>query len=112
MAGFGTQQASYPNGTGALSLGVKWPRREAIHSPPSSAEVKNTWSCASTPSYVYKVWCLIEHGQLYIYLMLTNLLCNTLIPHTCTVSSFIGGHLFSQVIPDMGSENLSSQMIP
>jgi len=25
---------------GALSLGVKWPRREADHSPPSSAEVK------------------------------------------------------------------------
>jgi hypothetical protein len=26
---------------GALSLGVKWPRREADHSSPSSAEVKN-----------------------------------------------------------------------
>jgi hypothetical protein len=25
---------------GALSLGVKWPGREADHSPPSSAEVK------------------------------------------------------------------------
>jgi hypothetical protein len=25
---------------GALSLGVKWPVREAYHSPPSSAEVK------------------------------------------------------------------------
>jgi len=29
---------------GALSLGLKRPRREADHSPPSSAEVKNVWS--------------------------------------------------------------------
>jgi hypothetical protein len=37
---------------GALSLGVKRPGREANHSPPSSAEVKNAWSCTSTsPSW-------------------------------------------------------------
>jgi hypothetical protein len=29
-----------PSLQGALSLGVKWPGREADHSPPSSAEVK------------------------------------------------------------------------
>jgi hypothetical protein len=34
---------------GALSLGIKRPGREADHSPPSSAEVKNTWSFTSTP---------------------------------------------------------------
>jgi hypothetical protein len=34
---------------GALSLGVKRPGREADHSPPSSAEVKNAWSYTSTP---------------------------------------------------------------
>jgi hypothetical protein len=34
---------------GALSLGVKRPGREADHSPPPSAEVKNTWSYTSTP---------------------------------------------------------------
>jgi hypothetical protein len=34
---------------GALFLGVKWPGREADHSPPSSAEVKNAWSHTSTP---------------------------------------------------------------
>jgi len=32
----------------ALSLGVKWPLREADHSPPSSAEIKNAWSYPST----------------------------------------------------------------
>jgi hypothetical protein len=34
---------------GALSLGIKLPGREANHSPPSSAEVKNAWSYISTP---------------------------------------------------------------
>jgi len=35
---------------GTLSLGVKWPRREADHSPPSGAEVKNAWSYTTTPA--------------------------------------------------------------
>jgi len=39
--GYGAQPASYPTDPGALSLGVKWPGREAYHSQPSSAEVKN-----------------------------------------------------------------------
>jgi hypothetical protein len=38
----------YPMGTGALTPGVKRPEREAKHSPPSSAEVKNAWSYTST----------------------------------------------------------------
>jgi len=29
--------------------GVKWPRCEADHSPPFSAEFKNAWSYTSTP---------------------------------------------------------------
>jgi len=29
--------------------GGKRPRREVGHSPPSVAEVKNKWSCTSTP---------------------------------------------------------------
>jgi hypothetical protein len=33
----------------ALSLWVKRPGREADHSPPSSAEVKNAWSYTSSP---------------------------------------------------------------
>jgi hypothetical protein len=35
--------------SGALSIGVKRPGREADHSPPSSAEVKNAWNYTSTP---------------------------------------------------------------
>jgi hypothetical protein len=39
--GSGAHPASYPMVPGALSLGVKRPGREADHSPPFSAEVKN-----------------------------------------------------------------------
>jgi hypothetical protein len=46
---------------GALSLGVKRPEREGDHSPPSSAEVKNSWSYTSTPQYVFMEWCLVKH---------------------------------------------------
>jgi hypothetical protein len=41
---------------GALSLGVKQPGRQADHSPPSSAEVKNAWSyTATTPICLHGV---------------------------------------------------------
>jgi hypothetical protein len=46
---------------GTVSLGVKRPRREAEHSPPSSTEVKYAWSYTSTPPYVFMSWCLIKH---------------------------------------------------
>jgi hypothetical protein len=38
---------------GALSPEVKRPGREADHSPPTSAEVKNSWIYTSTPLYVF-----------------------------------------------------------
>jgi hypothetical protein len=38
---------------GALSPGVKWPRREADHSPPTRAEVKKMWIYTSTPPYAF-----------------------------------------------------------
>jgi hypothetical protein len=38
--GSGAHPASYPMGTRGSSLGIKRPEREADHSPPSSAEVK------------------------------------------------------------------------
>jgi hypothetical protein len=45
----GATQPSIQWVPGALSLGVKRPESEADHSPASSAEVKNAWSCTSTP---------------------------------------------------------------
>jgi hypothetical protein len=46
---------------GALTLEVKRPGREADHSPPSSAEVKNAWVYTTTPPYFFKAWCLVKH---------------------------------------------------
>jgi len=46
--------------SGALSLGLKRPWREADHLPPSSAEVRNTCSYTSTPQYALKAWCLVR----------------------------------------------------
>jgi len=53
---------------GDLSLGIKRPGYEADHSPPSSAEVKNAWSCISTSQYALMAWCSIkaqgyQHGR-------------------------------------------------
>jgi hypothetical protein len=42
-------------GTGALSPGVKRQGREALHSPPASAEVKKMWIYTSTPPYAFMV---------------------------------------------------------
>jgi hypothetical protein len=38
---------------GAFTLGVKRPKREADHSPATSAEVKNTWIYMSTSPYTF-----------------------------------------------------------
>jgi len=38
---------------GSLSMGVNGQGREADHSPPSSAEVKNAWSYTSNPQHVF-----------------------------------------------------------
>jgi hypothetical protein len=43
-----------------LSPGINRPGRETDHSPPSSAEIKNVWSCTFTPQYVFTAWCLIK----------------------------------------------------
>jgi hypothetical protein len=56
--------ASYPVGNGSSFAGgggVKRPVRKADHSPPSSAEVKNTRSYTSSTAYSLMVWCLVKH---------------------------------------------------
>jgi hypothetical protein len=45
---------------GALSPGVKRPRREADHSPPASAEVKKMLIYTSTPPYAFIAQCFIR----------------------------------------------------
>jgi hypothetical protein len=48
---------------GTFTPGVELLGREAGH---SSAEVKNAWSYASIPRYVFMSWCLIN--QIYIFM--------------------------------------------
>jgi hypothetical protein len=42
--------------------GNKAARTEADHSPPSSAEVKNEWSCATLLQYIFKARPIIKQG--------------------------------------------------
>jgi hypothetical protein len=51
---------SYPVGTGGSFPGVKRPGREADHSPPASAEVKEMWIYTSIPPYAFMTYCLIS----------------------------------------------------
>jgi len=54
---------------GTLSPGVKRSGRNADHSPPSSAVVKNAWSFISTNQYALMAWCSVKaKGQLYLLL--------------------------------------------
>jgi hypothetical protein len=49
QTGSGAHPASYPMGTrSSFTGGIKRPGREAEHSPPPSAEVKNAWSYTSS----------------------------------------------------------------
>jgi len=43
-----THPRTYPVHIGCYSAGVSWPGHEADHPPPSSAQVKNWWSCNPT----------------------------------------------------------------
>jgi hypothetical protein len=45
----------------ALSSGGKAAGREADHSLPSSAEVKNVWSYTPVPRYVFVAWCSVKN---------------------------------------------------
>jgi hypothetical protein len=49
QTGSGAHPVSYPMVNRGSFLGVKRPEHEADHSSPSTAEVKNSWSCTSTP---------------------------------------------------------------
>jgi hypothetical protein len=62
---------------GALSLGVKRQGREADHSPPSSAEVKDCVKLYLHSSLIaFMVWCSVKaQEQLYLYLYFGTGLC-------------------------------------
>jgi hypothetical protein len=45
---------------GDFSPGLKRPGCEADPSPPTSAQVKKTWTYTSTPPYVFMAWCSVS----------------------------------------------------
>jgi hypothetical protein len=65
--GSGAHPASYLIGTTGSFLGSKELEREADHSPPSNAEVKNAWSYTSTPQYAFMAWCLVKHRDNFTF---------------------------------------------
>jgi hypothetical protein len=47
---------------------VNRPVREADHSPPPTAEVKNAWNYTSAPQYAFMAWCSVKaQGQLHLH---------------------------------------------
>jgi hypothetical protein len=71
----------------ALSPGVNQPGHKADHSLPSSAEIKNVWTCTSIPPYVFMVCYLVKQrmhlhdvilssqGQLYLNVLMALYMC-------------------------------------
>jgi hypothetical protein len=55
QSGSGAHPASYAMATGGSFPNVKRPRREADHSPPSTAG-QEWWSNTSTPPYIFTAW--------------------------------------------------------
>jgi hypothetical protein len=72
---------------GSVSLGIKWPRREADHSPQCSADVKNAWNYTSSLQYAFMSWCSVkEQGQLRMFLMSET---NSAVRQQLTVRLFV-----------------------
>jgi hypothetical protein len=86
----------------AFSSRIKWQGREADHSPQCSVEINNAWSYTSTPSYIFRAWCLVKYrirhhgvvlsqvqGQLYFTLLyFTSPLGSCLLPVPPHVTSW------------------------
>jgi hypothetical protein len=65
-----------------LSPMVKWTGPGTDHSSPSSAAVKNAWSYASIPQYVFMAWYLVKQRNNFTFIFskhLLHLLTSTII---------------------------------
>jgi hypothetical protein len=60
--GSGGHTASYP-----LDAGSKVAGRDADHTLPACVEIKNNWSCTSTPPYAFMAWWLAKHKKNLIF---------------------------------------------
>jgi hypothetical protein len=85
LAGVGNFSLHYrvQNGSGAYPVGtlrVKRPGREADHSPPISAEVKECVELYLHSQYAVMAWCSVKaQGQLYLYLHLVTISFSSLV---------------------------------
>jgi hypothetical protein len=63
----------------AFLLEVQRPGREADHSPPCSAMSRTVKLYTSNSPYAFLEWCLINHGQLYVFCCCTVCVQNTVL---------------------------------
>jgi hypothetical protein len=54
-------------GTRGSFPGGKAAGREADHSPPFNAEVKNEWNYTSISQYAFMAWCLVKHRDNFTF---------------------------------------------
>jgi hypothetical protein len=81
------------NGYRGFSPGIKRPGREADHSPPTSANVKNTWIHTSTPPYAFKRSAyLVKHRDTFTF---TFMMTSVVLLHS--YQSYSGSFCFSSV---------------
>jgi len=69
---------------GAFTPEVRQPEREAGHSLPCSAEIKNAWSYTSTSRYVFTVWWLFKQ-RIYFYHFAIYLNTRKIVTFTFTI---------------------------
>jgi hypothetical protein len=80
--GAGSHTASYPMGTSSSFPGIKRPGREADHSLPSSAEVKECEGLYLHTLIHFMAWCLVKHRDNFY-----NFNTTSYEVHHCTVFS-------------------------
>jgi hypothetical protein len=66
----GAQPASHQISTRGPSGRSKQKEQQADHLLPSRGKIKNVWSYAITPPYIFMAWCLINHRDNFIFLPL------------------------------------------
>jgi hypothetical protein len=71
QTGSGDHPASYTMGTEGSYLRSEWLGHEADHSPPSTAKVKNEWSCTSNPQLHFHGVVLGNHRDNFTFTFLS-----------------------------------------
>jgi hypothetical protein len=84
-------------------------RLPAAGSPPSSAEVKNTWGCAFTHPYVFIRWCLVKHRNNSEFFSSEQNLKSVVVPSKLRVQLYV---TWSGLYPDyMNLEEVHSKNV-